>query len=174
MLEHDHPFTRDPAVVSDSDIEGPPLTEEMVARATADLGRPLPSSYLELRGRCNGGYLRDSCVATSRPNSWASDHVSVRSIFGIPAVNEEGQFGTGSGVLCTKYMIEEWGLPHSFVLLDGDGHTWTALDYRGVAETDEPPIVWIDVELGDELTIAPSFGELLRRLRPESDFPDDE
>ena len=98
MVEHDHPFSRDPATVSDFNIEGPPLTDEMVVRAIADLGRPLPSSYLELTGRCNGRYLQDSSVATSRSNSWARDHVSIRSIFGIPAVGEQGQFGTGSGV----------------------------------------------------------------------------
>lgn len=170
----DHPFARDPAVVSYPDIEGPPLTDEMVARAEETLGRSLPSSYLELMRRCNGGYLRDTCVPTSRPTSWAPDHVSVRAIFGVPAVDDNGRFGTGAGLLSTPYMISEWGLPNDVVLLDGDGHTWIALDYRGTGEGEEPPVVWLDVERDDELTIALSFGELVRSLRPDSDFPDDE
>lgn len=166
----DHPFRRDPAVVSHPDVEGPPLTDEMIVRALEVLGRPLPSSYLDLMRRCNGGYLRDTCVSASRPTSWASDHVSVGSILGIPAVDDDGSFGSGAGVLCTSYIISEWGLPTEVVLLDGDGPTWTALDYRTLGEAEEPSVVWFDVELADELTIASSFSHLLRRLRPESDF----
>lgn len=170
----DHPFRRDPAVVSHPEAEGPPLTDEMIERAEAVLGRSLPSSYVDLMRRCNGGYLRHSCVATSRPTSWAHDHVSVESILGIPAIDDNGRFGTGAGVLCTPYMISEWGIPADVVLLDGDGHTWTALDYRAASEPDEPSVVWLDVELGDELTIASSFSEFLALLRPESDFPDED
>lgn len=169
----DHPFERDPAVLSDPDIEGPSLTDEMVARAQETLGRSLPSSYLELMRRCNGGYLRDTCIPTSRPTSWAPDHVSVSTIFGVPAVDDNGRFGTGAGILSTQYLISEWGLPNDVVLLDGDGHAWTALDYRGTGEGEQPSVVWLDVERGDELTIASSFDELIRSLRPDTDFLDD-
>lgn len=169
----DHPFRRDPAVVTHPDVEGPPLTDQMIVRAEEVLGRSLPPSYVDAMRRCNGGYLRDTCVGTSRPTSWAADHVSISSIFGVPAIDDDGSFGTGSGVLCTPYMISEWGLPPEVVLLDGDGHTWTALDYRTVGQGDEPSVVWLDVELGEELRIATSFSDLLGRLRPESDFPEE-
>ena len=39
-----------------------------------------------------------------------------------------------------------------------------------VGQGDEPSVVWLDVELGEELRIATSFSDLLGRLRPESDF----
>jgi hypothetical protein len=42
------------------------------------------------------------------------------------------------------------------VLLDGDGHTWTAL-----------------VDAGDALLIAGSFDEVLNSLRPGAEFDDD-
>lgn len=171
MAAADHPFRRDSDLVTRPDVEGPPLTDEMVIRAREVLGQVLPPSYLHLMRRCNGGHLRDTCVATQRPTSWARDHVSVTSIFGIPAVDDDGRFGTGAGVLCTPYMVSERGLPKEVVLLDGDGHTWTALDYRATDVADEPSVVWLDVELDDELMIASSFGDLLGRLRPESDFP---
>ena len=93
------------------------------------------------------------------------------SIFGVPAVGDEGSHGTGSGILCTAYMTREWGLPQGLVLLDGDGHTWTALDYRSGAG--EPSVVWLDVEAGDELLIASSFDELLNSLRPAAEFDAD-
>lgn len=173
VAAHHHPFRREADVVSHPDVEGPPLTDEMIVRAEEALGRSLPSSYLDLMRRCNGGYLRDTCVATARPTSWALDHVSVTSIFGIPAIDDHGRFGTGAGVLCTAYIVSEWGLPEGLVLLDGDGHTWSALDYRGAGESDEPSVVWLDVEVDDELTIASSFRELLARLRPESEFSEE-
>lgn len=167
-----HPFARDPRVITVPEIEGPPLTDEMVTRAESTLGLLLPSSYLALMRRCNGGYLTDTAVPTSRPTSWAADHVSVSAIFGIPALGDEGSDGTGRGVLCTAYMTREWGLPQGLVLLDGDGHTWTALDYRTGAG--EASVVWLDVDAEDELLIASSFDELLNSLRPDAEFDDDE
>ena len=171
MDADDHPFRRDAGEVSHPHVEGPPLTDEMVVRATEVLGRVLPSSYLDLMRRCNGGYLRDTCVPTARPTSWADDHVSVSSIFGIPALDDNGRSGTGAGVLWTPYLISEWGLPKDVVVLDGDGHTWTALDYRAAGTATEPSVVWFDVEFHDELMIASSFSDLLGRLRRESAFP---
>jgi len=165
-----HPFDREPSIVTHADVEGPPLTEGMVVRAEAELGRSLPASYVSLMRRCNGGYLRNTAIPTSRATSWAEDHVSVRSIFGIPAEDDEGRFGTGSGILCTASMTSEWGLPQDVVLLDGDGHTWIALDYRTDPHAVEPAVLWLDVELDDELTIASSFDELIEKLRPESEF----
>lgn len=158
-----HPFERDPRVITHPDVEGPPLTDAMVTRAESVLGLSLPSAYLALMRRCNGGYLKDTAVPTSRPTSWAADHVSMSSILGVPAVGDEGRYGTGSGILCTPYMTREWGLPQRLVLLDGDGHTWTALDYRLGAG--EPSVAWLDVEAGHELLIASSFEALLNSRR---------
>ena len=79
-----HLFARDPRVITHPGVEGPPLTDEMVTRAESVLGLSLPSGYLALMRRCNGGYLTDTAVPTSRPTSWAADHVSMSSIFGGP------------------------------------------------------------------------------------------
>ena len=68
-------------------------------------------------------------------------------------------------------MTREWGLPQGLVLLDGDGHTWTALDYRSGAG--EPSVVGLELEAGDELLIASSFDELLDSLRPDVEFDAD-
>ena len=56
------------------------------------------------------------------------------------------------------------------MLLDGDGHTWIAPDYRTDPHAVEPAVVSLDAELDDELTIASSFDELIEKLRPESEF----
>lgn len=165
-------FRRDPQVVQYPDCEGPPLTGAMVAAAERELGVTLPSAYVDLMRSCNGGYTRDAALATSQPVSWAADHVSVDSINGIPAIGERGPFGTGLGILKSGYMTAEWGLPEGLVLLTGDGHWWIALDYRASGPAGPPTIVWIDVEMGEDVPLADGFDTFLANLVPESDFPD--
>jgi hypothetical protein len=167
-------FDRDPTVITHPDVEGPPLTDELVSAAERILDVKLPDSYVELMRECNGGYLTHSVFPTNQPTSWAADHVSVTSILGIapPTGDEESEPpGYGNGVLSTPYMTREWGLPEGLVLLDGDGHTWVALDYRGAGVDGEPSVVWIDVELDEELDLAPTFSDLVSGLLTEDDLP---
>ncbi|QGS68785.1 hypothetical protein CV093_10860 [Oceanobacillus sp. 143] len=51
------------------------------------------------------------------------------------------------------------------MLLNGDGHTWVVMDYRG--KTKEPSIVYIDVEEEVEFQIARSFSEFIEGLQAE-------
>jgi hypothetical protein len=51
------------------------------------------------------------------------------------------------------------------VFLNGDGHTWVVMDFRG--KTKEPSIVYIDVEEEVELQIARSFSEFIEGLQEE-------
>jgi endonuclease/exonuclease/phosphatase family metal-dependent hydrolase len=82
-------------VVQFPDCEGPPLTDEMVTAAERELGVTLPKAYVDLIRTCNGGYTNNAALSTSQPTGWASDHVPVDVIFGIPAVDDRGRFGTG-------------------------------------------------------------------------------
>lgn len=164
-------FSRDPAVVTHPDVECSPLTDDAVARAEAILGVRLPATYIALMRVCNGGYITRNACPTPTATSWAEDHVHIASISGIPHPGEEsGPYGVGRGILQTPYMIQEWGLPDRLVLIDGDGHTWTALDYRDRGDDDEPGVVWLDVELEHEIRLAESFAEFLEHLRPEDEF----
>ena len=83
----------------------------MVAAAEHSLGITLPESYVELMRKCNGGYTNDAAMGTSQATSWAPDHVPVDVIFGIPAVGDLGQFGTGLGIL--SYRIHDPGMGSS-------------------------------------------------------------
>jgi len=162
-------FDRDSAEVTDSMIEGPPLSDELVAAAEAILGLRLPRSYLALMKVCNGGALKAGLGCPTRvPTSWAPDHVSPREINGIPAVGEvdiDDPYWCGDGILMTRYMTREWGLPEHLVLLTGDGHDWIALDYRASGPEGEPSVAWIDVEVGQELQLAPTFAAFVDSLR---------
>ena len=57
-------------------------------------------------------------------------------------------------ILCSHYMIEEWELPQDLVLLQGDGHTWIALDYR---KGEDPPVIFIESDECYSLLIAENF-----------------
>jgi hypothetical protein len=131
------------------------LTDDMIINAEKKLGVKLPSSYIELCKIQNGGYITYNAFPTSVPTGWADDHVNVDHIRGI---EEEG-------ILSNDYYIEEWGLPKDILLICGDGHTWTAMDYRQTKK--EPPIIYIDLEWGNEifiLELAPNFETLLDGL----------
>jgi hypothetical protein len=100
--------------------------------------------------RCNGGYLRaDLGCPTGTPNSGAADHVGIDAINGIwraTVCSPNEASGLGLGILATAYLVREWGLPSGVVLLDGDGPTWIALDYRSCGSAGEPSVVWLDVD----------------------------
>ncbi|GAA0928089.1 hypothetical protein GCM10009557_93660 [Virgisporangium ochraceum] len=68
--------------------------------------------------------------------------------------------------------MTEWGLPSPVVLLSGDGHYWIALDYRTCGPAGEPPVVWLDVEAGQDLPIAPDFHTFVERLTASDAFAD--
>jgi len=56
----------------------------------------------------------------------------------------------------------EWGLPSAFVPLEGDGHTWLALDYSD--SHNEPKVVVIETDDGNSLLVANNFNELISNL----------
>lgn len=131
------------------------LTDDMIKNTENKLGVKLPNSYIELCRIQNGGYITYDAFPTSVPTGWADDHISVDHIRGIEEY----------GILSNDYYIEEWELPKNILLICGDGHTWTAMDYRQTKE--EPPVIYIDLEWGEEifiLELAPNFKTFLGGL----------
>src|SRR5262245_1347197 len=120
----------------------PELSEALVREAEAHFGVHFPASWLALLREQNGGYIEEQLFAVAEPipdeaRSYV-DHgfVPVNQFFGIdPDADAEGT------IYCTSYMTGEWELPAGLVLLDGDGHTWLAFDYR--ATRADPPIVFV-------------------------------
>ena len=145
------------------------LVEGPASSGVCALNRHVSKHAPTVQRRGNGGYLRDTAVPTSRPTSWAADHVSMSSIFGVPAVGDERSYGTGSGILCTPHMTREWGLPQG---LARRGRTYMDRARLSIGSR-RAVCVWLDVEAGDELLIASSFDELLNSLRPDAEFDAD-
>ncbi|PGQ31091.1 SMI1/KNR4 family protein [Bacillus thuringiensis] len=133
-----------------------PINDELIKKAEEVLNVKLPESYINLLKEQNGGTLRLDTHPTSKPNSWADDHVNVSGLYGISFDENE------SSILESRYLIREWEMPENIVLLSGDGHTWIALDYRNVAEN--PPVIFIDNEFEEIIELAPNFASFLQNL----------
>jgi hypothetical protein len=140
----------------------PPLSAAMVQETERALGVRLPSELIALLRIQNGGYTKGFAHPMEVRTTWAEDHVPLQDLFGI--VTDES-IQSPLNLLATPHTVEEWGLPPKQVLLSGDGHWWITLDYRA---GDAPKIVWIDVECGEDVEIAPSFQAFLDGLVPQS------
>jgi len=82
------------------------------------------------------------------------------------------EIGTLSGLDPDSYrsifdsadLVETWELPKKLLLIEGDGHTWLALDYRESQE--EPKVIVIESDEGNSLLVANSFKEFISKLLP--------
>lgn len=147
-----------------------PLTVEMVLSAERGLGVVLPPAYVELMREQNGGYVDGRAIRLDlsaltldeEQRYYVGDgNIEVSSILGIdPGRPEES-------IYCSAAMADEWGLPRGLILLDGDGHTWIALDYRAVKAN--PSVVYVITDPLTILPLAPSFAAFLERLLPIDD-----
>ena len=141
----------------------PPLTDQLVQQAQRTLEVTLPASLVTLLRRQNGGRVAAGLGAfpTSAPTSWANDHVPFEYLIGI------GHRPGALSLLDSAYLIGEWGLPASLVLLSGDGPCWIGLDYRtGPA----PTVGWFDADSSLELPLAASFQNFVEGLTDSRNY----
>ncbi|WP_342489927.1 SMI1/KNR4 family protein [Bacillus sp. FSL M8-0049] len=129
------------------------ITAEEVAKAEKKLGVTLPDTYKKLILEQNGGYTIHNAFPTTHSNSWAEDHIQFNHLLGI---------AEDEGIMDSAYLIKEWELPEGLVLINGDGHTWVAMDYRKTKEN--PSIHYFDVEMEEDFKLADSFDEFIEGL----------
>ncbi|MFF7204145.1 SMI1/KNR4 family protein [Streptomyces sp. NPDC008141] len=147
----------------------PPLTQEATRQAERELAVRLPSPLLDLLRVQNGGQVATEwdAFATSRPTSWSEDHVPFTELMGIG--RREGMMS----LLDTPYLIQEWQMPSPIVLISGDGHCWTGLDYRICGPEGEPSVTWFDNDSNTELALADDLRSFIENLTSSTDFDED-
>ena len=125
----------------------PPLTDKAVVSTEKEIGYKLPSEYLNLLKKQNGGYIRFSLPEMAH-----------KLIVGIgPHFPSLTGFDWDE---CQEYIsFQIQGL----VPFDGDGHWYICLDYR--RNTSIPSVTYVDIECDRESTIADSFGDYLTMLQ---------
>jgi DNA-directed RNA polymerase subunit M/transcription elongation factor TFIIS len=139
-------------------------TEERIEQFEKEHNIKLPEEYIRYAGS------KHSWVVKLPP----SESESTKYYFG------EGfyQIGELSGLDPDKYrsifdspaLVQEWKLPKDLVLIDGDGHTWLALDYRD--SNMEPKVIVIESDESNHLLVANNFGEFIDSLLPYGDVYD--
>ncbi len=129
------------------------INEAEIAKAEKKLGVTLPDTYKKLILEQNGGYTIHNAFPTTHSNSWAEDHIQFNHLLGI---------AEDEGIMDSAYLIKEWELPEGLVLINGDGHTWVAMDYRKTKEN--PTIHYFDVEMEEDFKLADSFDEFIEGL----------
>lgn len=129
------------------------INEAEIAKAEKKLGITLPDTYKKLILEQNGGYTIHNAFPTTHSNSWGEDHIQFNHLLGI---------AEDEGIMDSAYLIEEWELPEGLVLINGDGHTWVAMDYRKTKEN--PAIHYFDVEMEEDFKLADSFDEFIEGL----------
>lgn len=64
----------------------------------------------------------------------------------------------------------EWGLPENYIAIEGDGHTWLALDYS--SSTVNPSVVVVETDDGNSLKVAESLREFMPNILRYEDVYD--
>ena len=125
----------------------PPLTEAAVDSAEREIGYKLPTEYLNLLKKQNGGYIR----------------------YSLPEMVHDSIAGIGPHFpSLTGFDWDECQEYVSFPLkglipFDGDGHWHLCLDYR--QQIGAPTVTYLDIECDQESPIAASFADYLGKLR---------
>ncbi|WP_100372610.1 SMI1/KNR4 family protein [Bacillus sp. FJAT-45037] len=129
---------------------GKKLTEEMVRKVEEMLDVSLPKEYVSLMMEQNGGELNYRYVF------FEDDEAAIIPFF--HELDEE------TGVGLSQIFMTQLHLAERQVLLTGDMHTWTSLDYR---YDHQPRVVYFyetgDGQWGEEL-IAETFDLFLSKL----------
>jgi hypothetical protein len=137
---------------------GPPITDEIIQAAEAQVGYKLPASYLRLVNVKNGGWLRRRCYPT------AEDYVEIDFIYGIGGARCIDS-KTGS-----RYFIQAWNYPDVGIVVGetpSAGHDTIMLDYSECGPQGEPRVIHVETETGDAPAVrvlAPDFETFLRGL----------
>lgn len=96
----------------------------------------------------------DSCLIQQMPDYLCDGWLEYDRFIGVDL--------DGMSLFDSHKWVEEWGLLESLVLIHGDGHTWTALDYgQGKAE---PPVIFIESDDRRFVILAERFSDFVDRL----------
>jgi hypothetical protein len=125
----------------------PSFTDEAVAAAEQKIGYKLPSEYLNLLKKQNGGYIR-----------FALPNLVHDSIAGIgPHYPSLTAFDWDDCQEAVSFPLQ------GLVPFDGDGHWHLCLDYR--KSPGAPAVTHADIECDREFLIADSFADYLAKLQ---------
>ena len=138
--------------------------DELILSIEKELGYKLPVAYVELMKIHNGGIPFNTCFPTSKPTSWAADHIAISGVAGIGRTKTYSLCGERG----SQFMIDEWGYPEIGICVcncPSAGHDMIMLDYSACGKTGEPTVVHVDQESDYHITfLAENFESFIRGL----------
>ena len=142
--------------------------KENINKAELQLGVKLPESYIQFISEGKYQDFGTMAIKISDPipeklkRYVKNGYIGFSGLFTIDLEYDD------SSIMCTSPMIKLWGLPKGLVLLEGDGHTWIAFDYR--KKSIDPPIIFIESRDCTSMEIAKNFKDLLEKMIPWDDI----
>jgi hypothetical protein len=130
-----------------------------------EYGVKLPSEYVNFANKKDSWVVKLPAANTESTKYYFGEGYYQITRFYSLDPNEAGS------VFDSAYLIETWDLPKELVLIDGDGHTWLALDYRDLKKI--PRVIVIESDEGNSLVVADNFKEFISTLLPYDSVYDD-
>lgn len=150
------------------------IDDAEVSQVEKRLGVKLPSSYISIMKKWNGGYLQeehqiliDRDVPENLDYYLSEKFWTLSSVAGISS-----DINNREGIIYKSQTAHEWGIPDKVIAFDGDGHTWVAFDYRD--NPDEPKIIFIESDELLSFVLANDFTDFISKLIPSSQVYDND
>lgn len=132
--------------------------EEIIETFENKYGVKLPGEYIKYAGANESWVVKlPPCNTDSTKYYFGEGFYLIGSFSGLDPDKYRSIFDSAE-------LVKEWKLPKKLVLIDGDGHTWMALDYRD-SDT-EPKVIVIESDECNYLVVANNFNEFVQSLLP--------
>lgn len=132
------------------------LTDTDIEVVKKNFGVNLPNTYIELLKKQNGGFIKFNALYTKDLFFEGNSYIHLDHLLGIKE---------NSGILQTADIKNEWNINKgNIIIINGDGHTWIALDYNEIVNN-EPSVIHIDTNEETKITkVFNNFDEMLQNL----------
>ncbi|MGY3778462.1 SMI1/KNR4 family protein [Isobaculum melis] len=140
-----------------------PIQEEELTLLKEQINQPLPTAFIQLLQEQNGGYLKNNCLQTTEPTRDGLEYVKIHYLLGTKANNY------APSLFEQQVMRAQWELPDYFFIFAVDETQVFALDYAHLLVAKEPSIRYLDLEVMQWLTVAPTFHDFLAQLYQQED-----
>ena len=180
VLEADIVYEAEPApVLTDMDFSefwhdireserrymSPPADIKIVLSVQEKLGFRLPDAYVELMKMHNGGLLNRCWYPVKENARTYSDYIQVTGILGI---GDEVPYSL-CGRFGSEFLLEgHENLKNAGIALMNSispSRAMLMLDYRNCGADGEPEVLYVNLESGEEKTVAPNFEAFIRGLK---------
>ena len=120
----------------------------------------LPISYHNLVNQQNGGYTSHSYVASKRPSRDALTAVYIPYIAGMYEQKPGADYHIPS-ITRQKDFVHRPNIPDTGIIFYEDHDRVAYFDFSQVSDKGEPAVTYMDVGLGQTISLAPDFASFL-------------